>query len=228
MDPRGAVRARGRWVVEEEISADRADPATPMARPSDRGGGADGVRSAEGRHRGGRPAAAPARLVAPGPRLPGIGQRDARRPAARPRGGPGGHCSWSAGHIDRLTYRLFEPARILTTPLIALLNPRSRWLTMLHAMLGVAWLFVVWGLCGGAIARIAVVQEAQVRQPGIVESVRFAGDPPPRSSSRRCCPLLAFAFCYPGGTGLRPDLPAARPATPSPVPCSSSRWRPGW
>ena len=79
-----------------------------------------------------------------------------------------------ARHSPRFTHRLSEPVRLLTTPLFALLDPRSGWATMLHALLGVVWLIVVWGVCGGAIARIAVVQEAQMRQTGIGEAFRFA------------------------------------------------------
>lgn len=59
------------------------------------------------------------------------------------------------------TLRLFEPIRLLTNPLQALLDPRGGWGSMLHALLGLAWLLIVWGICGGAIARLAVVQECK-------------------------------------------------------------------
>jgi hypothetical protein len=108
---------------------------------------------------------------------------------------PANTLSWSTETIDRLTRRLFEPARVLTTPLAALFAPRSPWLTMLHALLGVAWLIVVWGLCGGAIARIAVVQEARSRQTGIGEAVRFAWRAAPSLILTPFCPLMAIAFC---------------------------------
>ena len=123
---------------------------------------------------------------------------------------PADTLSWSAATVDRLTYRLFEPARILTTPLFALLNPTSGWLTMLHAMLGVAWLFAIWGLCGGAIARIAVLQEAQARQPGIAEAGALRLAIRPALVLTPCCPMLALAFCSLAGLvfGLIYRLPA--------------------
>src|SRR5262249_13198871 len=79
--------------------------------------------------------------------------------------------AWST---ETLIERLSEPVRILTTPLFALLEPKNRWLPMLHALLGIAWLIVVWGFCGGAIARIAAIQETRSRQPRIGEAARFA------------------------------------------------------
>ena len=61
-----------------------------------------------------------------------------------------------------------------STPLFALLDPAASWGRMLHALLSLIWLIVVWGICGGAIARIAIVQVAKMRQTGIVEALRFA------------------------------------------------------
>jgi hypothetical protein len=103
--------------------------------------------------------------------------------------------AWSADTLARLTHRLSEPARVLTTPLTVLLDPNSGWLTMLHAIGGIAWLIVVWGYCGGAIARIAVIQEAQRRQPGIAEALRFARKSGNSLILTPFCPLLAVAFC---------------------------------
>ncbi len=114
-----------------------------------------------------------------------------RSPAAKPLD----NLSWSTETIGRLTHRLFEPGRLLSTPLNAMLDPRSNAPTMLHAMAGIAWLIVVWGLCGGAIARIAVIQEAQLRSPGIAEAVRFAWK---SGDSLVLAPfsfLAALAFC---------------------------------
>jgi hypothetical protein len=66
---------------------------------------------------------------------------------------------------------------------------------MLHALVGLVWLMIVWGLCGGAIARIAVIQEAQMRQPGIGEGLWFAGRSAGPLIVTPLCPLLALAFC---------------------------------
>jgi hypothetical protein len=114
-----------------------------------------------------------------------------RSPAAR----PVENLSWSAEAVGRLTHRLFEPGRILATPLNAMLDPRSNVPTMLHALAGVAWLIVVWGLCGGAISRITVLQEAQLRNPGIAEAVRFAWKSGDALVLAPFCFLGALAFC---------------------------------
>ena len=107
--------------------------------------------------------------------------------------------AWPSGiSIERFA----EPARILTTPLFALLDPTSRGLAMLHALLGIAWLIVVWGYCGGAIARIAAIQEAHSRQPGIGEALRFAWRSGPSLILAPVYPLLAMAFCCLTGLGF--------------------------
>jgi hypothetical protein len=88
-----------------------------------------------------------------------------------------------------------EPIRLLTTPLFAMLEPGGGWAKLLHALLSLLWVIVVWGICGGAIARIAVVRVAKIRQTGIGEALRFSI----RSASplilAPLCPLLGLAFC---------------------------------
>jgi hypothetical protein len=109
-----------------------------------------------------------------------------------------------------LTLRLFEPIRLLTNLLQALLDPASDGVMMLHGLLGLVWLFVVWGICGGAISRLAVVQEAQMRQPGIVEGIWFALRSAGALILAPLCPLFALAFCAMVGVvfGLLYRLPS--------------------
>jgi hypothetical protein len=97
--------------------------------------------------------------------------------------------------VTDLTFRLAEPVRLLTTPLRAMLDPTNGWRTMLHALLGLVWLMIVWGPCGGAIARIAVVQEARMRPPGIGEGLRFAWNAAGRLIIAPLCPIFALSFC---------------------------------
>src|SRR5436190_528100 len=47
--------------------------------------------------------------------------------------------------------------------------------TFLHALLAAVWGVAVWGLFGGAIARIAVVQLARSERTGMAAALRFAG-----------------------------------------------------
>jgi hypothetical protein len=66
---------------------------------------------------------------------------------------------------------------------------------MLHALLGLAWLLVVWGYCGGAIARITAVEEAGAGRPGILAAARFARRSGLSLILAPAYPLLALAFC---------------------------------
>ncbi len=114
-----------------------------------------------------------------------------------------------------MPHRLFEPARILIAPLSALVNPRSNGPEMLHALLGIAWLMAVWGLCGGAIARIAAIQDAQARQPGIDEAFRFAWRSARPLILVPSYPLVAVGLCSLTGMafGLLYRLPAGPAVT---------------
>jgi hypothetical protein len=130
--------------------------------------------------------------------------------AATPEPGEGrtsGDYDWTA---RSLTGRLSEPARDLITPLAALLDPKSSWAVMLHAGLALTWLIVVWGYFGGAIARIAAVQEAEARQPGIGEALRFARRSVASLVLAPMYPLLALSFCSLAGLvfGLIYQFPA--------------------
>src|SRR5437763_8105226 len=95
--------------------------------------------------------------------------------------------AWLGDGVATLSFRLAQPVRLLTTPLRALLDPASGWEKMLHSLLGLIWLMIVWGICGGAIARIGIVQLAKMRQSGIGEGFRFA--------RRSAGPLIVAPLC---------------------------------
>lgn len=122
--------------------------------------------------------------------------------------------AWPRDGVTALSSRLAQPVRLLTTPLGALLDPASGWGTMGHALLGLIWLMIVWGICGGAIARIAVVQFAAARPCGIGESLRFAMRSLGPLVGAPLCPLLAMAVCALIGVafGLLYRLPGVGPA----------------
>ncbi len=67
-----------------------------------------------------------------------------------------------------------EPVRVVVTPFTALFargeGPRAWFRSALMAV----WAVVVWGIAGGAIARIAVVQAATGGRVGLRSAVRFA------------------------------------------------------
>jgi hypothetical protein len=103
------------------------------------------------------------------------------------------HWAESSGRLA--TERLLEPLRLLVSPLLALVEPGASWGRMLHGLLGLLWLVAIWGICGGAIARIALLQIAKQQQMAIADAFRFAV----RSAGPLClaplCPLLGLGFC---------------------------------
>jgi hypothetical protein len=121
---------------------------------------------------------------------------------------------WLWDSASRLHSRLSEPVRLLATPLFALVEPGRGWQRMLHALSSVIWLFIVWGICGGAISRIVIVQVATTRQPRVVEAVRFALTNAGPLILAPICPLIGVAFCAAIGAsfGVLYRLPAVGPA----------------
>ncbi len=99
--------------------------------------------------------------------------------------------TWTSGALWQAHTRLTQPIRNLLSPLLALFDPHSGWLAMLHALFAVSWLFLVWGICGGAICRIAAVRVARMQQTGLGEALGFA--------RRRAVPLILSPFIPLGG-----------------------------
>jgi hypothetical protein len=98
---------------------------------------------------------------------------------------------WKSEGLWQAHDRLSEPFRNLLSPLSALFDPRGGWLAILHALLAMSWLFLVWGICGGAICRIAVVRVARMQQTGIGAAISFA--------RRKAVPLTLSPFILLGG-----------------------------
>jgi hypothetical protein len=121
---------------------------------------------------------------------------------------------WSSINLSQYYYRLTEPARLLTAPLLALVEPGSSWGQMLHALLSAIWLLAVWGICGGAISRIAIVQIETMRTTKLIDAVRFALQSAGPLFLAPLCPLIGLAVCSATGAafGLIYRLPAVGPA----------------
>ena len=94
------------------------------------------------------------------------------------RAGPGGVNlsgeAWASASLRLCHERVSQPFRDLLFPLLALFDPRGDWAAMLHALLAISWLLVIWGICGGAICRIAVVQIARMQQTGLGQAIGFS------------------------------------------------------
>ncbi|WZO99433.1 hypothetical protein EP7_001039 [Isosphaeraceae bacterium EP7] len=106
---------------------------------------------------------------------------------------------WLAETLAMATWLVTEPPRLIVEPLIELLRSNTPGMRRLQAALACAWILAVWGLIGGAIARIAVVQTTGNGGGGVLGSLRFA--------LRRWLPLV--------GAPLGPFLLGAMFATPA-------------
>jgi hypothetical protein len=100
----------------------------------------------------------------------------------------------TAADLQSAPWRLTEPARALVGPFSAIFALGIGWSTFLHALLAAAWGALVWGIVGGAIARIAVVQAARNERIGIGEAARFARQRWLVLAGTPLCPLVGIAF----------------------------------
>src|SRR4051794_37620664 len=85
--------------------------------------------------------------------------------------------------IAGAAWRLLEPARVLAEPIRAFFELGQDAASSLHAFLGMLWAIVVWGLVGGAIARLALVRASRSADEGTLGAIRFA--------LRHAAPLIA-------------------------------------
>jgi hypothetical protein len=111
-------------------------------------------------------------------------------------GKPGYPPIWASLQAEVLSapWRLTEPIRFLAGPFVAIFALGNDWRTLAHALVAAAWGTAVWGLFGGAIARIAVVQVARTERIGIVQAVRFAARRWLSLSGTPFCPMIGIAF----------------------------------
>jgi hypothetical protein len=103
-----------------------------------------------------------------------------------PIGYDSGGDSWATAGLRHAHERLSGPFKDLFSPLMAFFDPRGNWAAMLHAILGLAWLLLIWGICGGAICRIAIVRVARMQQTGIGQALGF--------SVQKAFPLILAPF----------------------------------
>jgi hypothetical protein len=96
--------------------------------------------------------------------------------------------------LNTAPWRLTEPVRVLVGPFAALFTLSSGPRAFLHALLAAVWGASVWGLCGGAIARIAAVQVARGEHVSLGEAARFARRNWVPLIGSPLCPLLGIAF----------------------------------
>ncbi|MEO6811933.1 MAG: hypothetical protein ABI353_22720 [Isosphaeraceae bacterium] len=97
---------------------------------------------------------------------------------------------WPLSSIEGFQYALemvAAPVRSLMSPFLAVFDPKSDGWGILHAALAAVWGVLVWGLLGGAIARIAVVRSAKGERIGLRSALGFA--------LRKLLPLVGTPLC---------------------------------
>lgn len=105
--------------------------------------------------------------------------------------------SESGGHFREIVlsaaWRLLEPPRILAAPLRSFFTLGQGAGASLNAFLRALWAIVVWGLIGGAIARLALIRACRLEGLGTFGAVRFA--------FRHAAPLIGTPLCAFLGVG---------------------------
>ncbi|MDR3633047.1 MAG: hypothetical protein P4L84_04370 [Isosphaeraceae bacterium] len=87
--------------------------------------------------------------------------------------------------------RLGEPVGVLVGPFVRAFAPAASTSSFIHALLSAFWGALVWGLFGGAIARIALLQVSRSRSLTLTGAVRFAASNAVSLVSAPLAPLLA-------------------------------------
>jgi hypothetical protein len=113
--------------------------------------------------------------------------------------------------LSSAPWRLTEPVRYLVGPFVAIFALGNDWRAFCHALLAAVWGAMVWGICGGAIARIAIVGVARTERIGIGEALRFVQRKWLALFGTPLCPLLGVAFftAFCAAFGLLYRIPAA-------------------
>jgi hypothetical protein len=115
---------------------------------------------------------------------------------------------WEAWRVA--PWSLTEPARVLAEPLFALFEWAKGWRWMTHALLAALWAIAVWGIVGGAISRLTLVEVCRMRRLGASGAVRFAIRFALALMGTPLCVLVAVVMCALPcvGFGLLYRLPA--------------------
>jgi hypothetical protein len=116
---------------------------------------------------------------------------------------------FSVDMLRSAAWRLHEPARVLAEPLRSFFALGQDAGSSLHALLGLLWAIVVWGLVGGAIARLALVRVSRLAGLSTFGAMRFALGHAAPLVATPLCGLLGVGSCalLCAGFGLLYRLP---------------------
>lgn len=87
-----------------------------------------------------------------------------------------------------------EPFLVLVSPFVRVFSTGQGLPAFARAVLAATWGVLVWGLLGGAIARIAAVQQATGERIGIATALRFAASRAVGLIGAPLCPLIGLGF----------------------------------
>ena len=119
---------------------------------------------------------------------------------------------WMEGPPDVLA--VLDPVLTLSRPFADLLDPAASLTEWSHAGLAAVWEVLVWGLVGGAIARVAMTDVSGGERPGVIRAIRYAAG---RASALIAAPLaplvgLGLFAVVAAGVGLLFRIPSVGPA----------------
>lgn len=76
--------------------------------------------------------------------------------------------------LVRALWHLTEPAQCMIRPFLPVFSVESSGRSLVHGFLAAVWAVIVWGIFGGAIARIATLQVACGERIGVRKALEFA------------------------------------------------------
>ncbi len=113
------------------------------------------------------------------------------------------------GVLEMAAERITEPYRLLIAPFQAVFAVGRGPVAFLHAALAAVWAVTVWGIIGGAIARIAAVQLVSGERLGIFPALGFARKKALALIGTPLCPMIGLGFfaCLCALMGLLYQIP---------------------
>ena len=108
--------------------------------------------------------------------------------------GVGGFSGLDSTGPSRLSWSITEPFRMVVLPIARLFTRGAGFAGWSHAALMGSWAVLVWGIFGGAIARIAVVQAATNGSIGVKTALLFALRKSVSLVGAPLTPFLAVSF----------------------------------
>lgn len=98
-------------------------------------------------------------------------------------------------YLESALVRLTEPVQVVLGPFVQIFSLRIDGRSWVHACLAAVWALAVWGIIGGAIARMATVQVSAGMRVGMRRALWFALGKATPLVGGPLTPLLGVALC---------------------------------